>query len=96
MKLFSLEDALGRSLVEDIKAPLDFPLFDNSAMDGVALRFAQLKEKFTLQGSRLAKKVEDPWDDPRTLAKGETFRIMTGSAVPAWVDLVVPVEYFEK
>lgn len=95
-EVVSFDNALGRALLNDFKAPVSLPLFDNSAMDGVALRKSQHEKSFTLQGSRLAKKVEDPWDDPSSLSEGEAFRIMTGSAVPKWVDLVVPVEYLKE
>jgi len=85
----NLEEALGRVLKEDLHAPCDLPLFNNSAMDGIAIRGHELHEEFIIEGTRLAKAVRDPFEDPKTKA----IRIMTGAKVPAWADLVVPVEF---
>ncbi|MBI2646199.1 MAG: molybdopterin molybdotransferase MoeA [Deltaproteobacteria bacterium] len=86
-----LEEALGRILKEDLHAPCDLPLFNNSAMDGVALRAHELHTDVMIEGTRLAKAVHDPFDDLKTKA----IRIMTGAKVPPWADLVVPVEFTE-
>ena len=78
----SVRAALGRVLAEDVISPVDVPSHDNSAMDGYAVRFADLKAdaKVTLKvtGSSFA---GIPFKG--TVAAGETVRIMTGGVVPA-------------
>src|SRR3989338_3789807 len=86
-----LEEALGRVVKEDLHAPCDLPLFNNSAMDGVALRAHELHTDVIIEGTRLATVVRDSFDDVKTKA----IRIMTGAKVPPWADLVVPVEFTE-
>lgn len=43
LEIVSLETATGRILAAPIKGKLDFPYWDNSAMDGYAVRYADLK-----------------------------------------------------
>lgn len=80
--------ALARILAEDIASPLDLPAFDNAAMDGYALRAADLalpalQEIGTaLAGHAFAGRVE----------AGTCVRIMTGAPLPAGADTVVMVE----
>ena len=66
----------------------DDPALDRSAMDGAALRCADGDAPRTLIGTLFA------GDDPARfhLGQGEAVRIMTGAAVPAGADAVVPVE----
>jgi molybdopterin molybdotransferase len=84
--------ALGQVLAEDIVSPLDVPLDDNSAMDGYALRYAEVegREATTLRvaGTAFAGRT---WDGP--VGAGECIRIMTGGVVPAALDTVVPIEH---
>ena len=86
--------AAGRKLREPLRARVDIPVFDNSAMDGFAVRFADVAaagpdSPVTLQvvGDLPA---GSPLDPP--LAPGEAIRIMTGSAVPTGADGIVPFE----
>ena len=86
--------AAGRTLREPLRARVDIPVFDNSAMDGFAVRFADVAaagpdSPVTLQvvGDLPA---GSPLDPP--LAPGEAIRIMTGSAVPTGADGIVPFE----
>lgn len=90
-----LEEAVGYVCAEDILAPIDVQPFDNSAMDGFAVRFEDL------QGANEDAPVHLDVDrtiaagDPMggtVLAKGQCIEIMTGAAVPAEADAVVPVE----
>jgi molybdopterin molybdotransferase len=77
--------ALARILAEDIAAPLDLPAFDNAAMDGYALRAADLalptlrEIGIALAGHAFAGRVEP----------GTCVRIMTGAPLPAGADTVV-------
>jgi molybdopterin molybdotransferase len=74
----------------DITAPHDIPLFDNSAMDGFAIRADD-----THASSTTLKVVADipAGSTPTvTLAPGQAARIMTGAQVPSGANAVIPVE----
>ena len=80
-------DALGRVLAQDIVPSINVPAHDNSAMDGYALRFADLSGgETTLEqtGSALAGK---PFHG--VLGARQCVRIMTGAVMPAGADTVV-------
>ncbi len=84
--------ALGRVLAEDIVSPLDVPSHDNSAMDGYAVRFSDLKAdgEITLKvaGSSFA---GVPFQG--AVKAGTCVRIMTGGVVPAGCDTIVMQEH---
>src|SRR5687767_14100607 len=83
-----------RVLAKDIIAANDLPPFDNSSMDGFAVR-ARDVENATNESPRSLRVVADiPAGSHPTisLAAGEAARIMTGAEVPAGADAVVPVE----
>ena len=89
-----LLEALGRVLAEPVIAKDDLPSFANSAMDGYAVRAADLASAsadnpVTLKvvGDIAAGAVPDV-----TLVPATTARIMTGAPVPPGADAVVPVE----
>ena len=79
-----------RVLAIDVSAAQDFPLFDNSAMDGFAIRSEDTS------ASRMTLKVVadiPAGSTPKvTLQPGEAARIMTGAQVPAGANAVIPVE----
>jgi molybdopterin molybdotransferase len=82
---------LGRVLAEDIVSPFDVPGHDNSAMDGWAVRFADLPR----EGSVTLRRVGDSFAGKpfaRPLGAGETVRIFTGGVMPAGADTVVMQE----
>ncbi|QJR79391.1 molybdopterin molybdotransferase MoeA [Alteromonas pelagimontana] len=83
----ALEDALGRVVANDITAPVNVPPWDNSAMDGYAVKSgnAVAEGKLTITGTLTAGM--DP--APFTVADGEAIRIMTGAPIPAGADAVV-------
>ena len=85
----ALGEALGRVLAEEVRAPEDVPAFDNSAMDGFAVRAAD-----SGAGARLEIVAESRAGAPSAvvLAAGEACAISTGAAIPAGADAVVPVE----
>ena len=86
------DDALGRVLAADLVSGVDVPPHDNSAMDGYALRLADLSgEGASLpQGQRIAAgQVGAP------LAAGHCARIFTGAPVPVGADAVVMQEHTE-
>ena len=84
--------ALGRVLAEDMVSPLDVPAHDNSAMDGYAVRFADLKSdgEVTLKntGTSFA---GVPFKG--AVGAGQCVRIMTGGVMPAGTDTIVMQEH---
>ncbi|MDQ1124699.1 molybdopterin molybdotransferase MoeA [Microbacterium trichothecenolyticum] len=90
----SLAGATGRTLAEPVLAAHDLPGFDNSSMDGFAVRFADVHGADAETPATLRVVADLPAgtaDDP-ALAPGEAARIMTGAAVPADADAIVPFE----
>ncbi len=83
---------LGRVLAEDITSPLNVPAHDNSAMDGYAVRFSDLKPagETTLKvaGNAFA---GAPFAG--AMQPGECVRIMTGGVIPAGADTIVMQEH---
>jgi molybdopterin molybdotransferase len=85
-----LEQSLGRVLAEDVRANRDLPPYDVSAMDGYAVRSADLAHV----PANLAI-IEDikAGDMPgKTVKAGQCSRIMTGAPVPQGADAVIRVE----
>ena len=83
----TLEQAAGRVLAEDALAAVDLPPFASSAMDGFAIRAADVPGALPV-AYRIA--AGCPADIP--LAAGATMGISTGAAVPDGADTVVPLE----
>lgn len=93
-----LMEALGLALVEDVVAEVALPSFDNSAMDGYAVR----------HGDVVAASAESPVHLPvvgeigagqgglTELPPGTAAKIMTGAPVPAGADSVVPYEWTDR
>jgi len=84
-----LLDAAGRALAEDFHAPWDLPRYDNSAMDGFAVRAADAaaQAELVVAGYNPAGGDELP-----PVAPGCAVKIMTGAPIPPGCDLVVPIE----
>lgn len=90
----ALADALGLALADDVVARLALPVFDNSAMDGYAVR-AEETACATPDDPVVLPVAEDipaGRTDELTLRPGTAHRIMTGAPVPAGATAVVPVE----
>jgi molybdopterin molybdotransferase len=86
-----LMDAHGCVLAEDVVAPAPLPGFDNSAMDGYAVRVADLATvPVTLP---VVGDVAAGPASPLRVQPGLCVRIMTGAMMPAGADAVVPVEW---
>jgi molybdopterin molybdotransferase len=86
-------DAVGRVLAEDIQAPWDMPLWDNTAMDGYALHSDDCGESTSLilsgflpAGSFMRHPIEP----------GTAVKILTGAPIPTGADAVVPFEEAEE
>jgi molybdopterin molybdotransferase len=89
-----LGDALGRVLAVDVVSLQPVPPFDNSAMDGFAVRSADLREAGPRAPVSLRIIDESRAGQPaqRDLGRGEAIAISTGAAMPRGADAVVPVE----
>ncbi|MEG3165625.1 gephyrin-like molybdotransferase Glp [Sphingomonas sp. PB2P19] len=79
-----LRDAAGRWAAEDILAVRTQPAVDLSAMDGYAIRFADMPGPWTVIGESAAGR---PFDG--AAQAGEAVRIFTGAAMPAGTDTVL-------
>jgi molybdopterin molybdotransferase len=90
----TLADALGAVLVDDVTARWPLPSFDNSAMDGYAVRAADVAVASADNPVALPVDGEVAAGDTgrRDLVPGSVIRIMTGAPMPAGADAVVPVE----
>ena len=90
-----VREALGRVLADDIVSPIDVPSHTNSAMDGYAVRAADLPEdgvrEFPVPGTSWAGR---PWLTP--IAPGQAVQIMTGGMMPEGADTVVMQEQVER
>ncbi len=90
----ALADALGLALAADVVARLALPVFDNSAMDGYAVR-AEDTARATPERPVVLPVAEDipaGRTDELRLQPNTAHRIMTGAPVPAGATAVVPVE----
>ncbi len=86
-----LSEAPGRFLARAISSDVDWPPFDTSAMDGYAVRLADL----AASGADLTERpglVAAGDRPPAALAPGEAVRVMTGAPIPAGTEAVVAVE----
>lgn len=83
-----LADAMGRTTARTVLAPAAMPFFDNSAMDGFALRCADLEGRCCLPvaGTVAA------GDQVCTMPQGAALRIFTGAPLPEGADAVAMVE----
>lgn len=85
-----LGNSRGRRLVGSVEAPWNSPRFDNSAMDGFALRFDDLDEVPTTLEITGVSAAGSPSSE--VVTAGKAFRISTGAAIPSGADTVVPRE----
>jgi len=90
----AVADALGAVLVDDVTAQHPLPSFDNSSMDGYAVRAADLTEASEANPVVLPVQGEIAAGDTGSygLVPGSVMKIMTGAPIPAGADAVVPVE----
>jgi molybdopterin molybdotransferase len=86
-EMVALRVAAGRVLAADIAAPLDLPPFDNSAVDGYAVRHrdlqAETETRLTVSGRVMA-----GHRPPSAVGSGEAIRIFTGAPMPDGADTV--------
>ena len=95
LEKISILDALGRVLGEDIVAERDNPPWDNSAMDGFAVRWDDIKQEHAIQKPVTLTVIEDVPAGKmpsNTVGAGQAIRIMTGAPIPQGADTVLKVE----
>lgn len=83
----ALGAAQGRILAEDVFAPVSVPSFDNSAVDGYAVRHADLAGNATTQLA-VSARIPAGMVDPPALKAGTAVRIFTGAPMPTGGDTV--------
>ncbi|CAL9556664.1 molybdotransferase-like divisome protein Glp [Streptomyces hyderabadensis] len=91
----NLLDAQGCVLVDDVTVPLSLPPFDNSSMDGYAVRVTDVagaSEEFPAV-LEVVGDVAAGQTDPVAVGPGQAARIMTGAPLPPGAEAVVPVEW---
>ncbi len=82
-----IEEALGAIVAKDYIANFDLPRFDNSAMDGYAVKVADAGKKVSV------KEVTYAGDEAEELfSQGEAVKIMTGAPTPNGCEAIVPIE----
>lgn len=89
-----LREAVGRVLGEDVKSPIEHPPWDNSSMDGYAVRSADVsaageKTPVTLRVIETVRAGQRP---TQQLAPGTAIRVMTGAPLPVGAEGVIRVE----
>jgi molybdopterin molybdotransferase len=90
----TLLDAQGLLLAENISADFPLPSFDNSAMDGYAVRAIDTRDATPAQPVRLqvVGDIEAGASSRSGMGPGLAMRIMTGAPIPAGADAVIPLE----
>ncbi|MFF8973148.1 gephyrin-like molybdotransferase Glp [Streptomyces sp. NPDC014995] len=91
-----LPDAQGCVLVEDVTVPVSLPPFDNSSMDGYAVRVADVvgaSEEFPAVLEVVGDVAAGQAADLLRVGPGQAARIMTGAPLPPGAEAVVPVEW---
>ncbi len=94
METISLDEATGRILAQPISSPLNFPYWDNSAMDGYGVRFEDVQGCSSEHPITLDIITEVPaGSNPnRSIQSGEACRIFTGAMLPDGVDTIIMQE----
>ena len=87
----SLDEAHGRILATDLSSKVNDPPFDNSAMDGFAVRFDDTSTAPTTL-SIIATSQAAATEDSISISTGEAVQIMTGAPLPNGADAIITVE----
>jgi len=86
-EIIPIEYAVGRIITQDYVAVFDLPRFNNSAMDGYAVKVADANKNV------LVSNVIYAGDNPQmTLQQGSAIKIMTGAPIPTGCEAIVPIE----
>ena len=87
-EIIDIEDALNRVVAQDIICIKNLPTYDNSAMDGYAFKYSNIKSKLKIATTIYAGDIQEP-----ILKECECYKIMTGAKVPTDVDTIVQKEF---
>ncbi|HID79676.1 MAG TPA: molybdopterin molybdenumtransferase MoeA [Aquifex aeolicus] len=89
-----LELAVGRILAKDVKATFNYPIFDNSAMDGFVLRSSDTKNASPENPAVLEVVGEISTGEfcETPLEEGKAYKIFTGAPLPPGADAVIEIE----
>ncbi len=85
-----LHESMGRVLASDIVSDINMPPFDKSAMDGFAIKEADIDKELTIIETIAAGKTPE-----KKITEGTAAKIMTGAPVPEGADFVIQVELSE-
>ena len=89
-EVISISEALGKIISKDIICKKNLPAFNNSAMDGFAIKYKDAGKTLSINKTIFAgdkgEKVKE------TLKDGECYKIMTGAKVPNDADTIIPIE----
>lgn len=98
VETIGLLSAQGRVLAQDVVSQLDFPHWDNSAMDGYAVRFEDVSTASQDQPITLTVVEDVPagYQPQQTIQPGQAARIFTGAIVPDGADTIVIQENTER
>jgi molybdopterin molybdotransferase len=88
-----LRSSAGRILAQNVQADRDFPPFDKSLVDGIAIRAGDLGKS---GGFRVVAEVSAGMLADREINPGECMTIMTGAPIPEGADRVVPIEFVRR
>jgi len=89
-EIVPIEASIGRVVTKDYQALFDLPRFDNSAMDGYAVKVNDANKVVQL------KEITYAGDEPQELfCQGEVIKIMTGAPTPNGCEAIVPIENVE-
>ena len=90
-EIVSLWDALDRVLSKEIVCIKNLPAFNNSAMDGFAVKFEDAGKTLTINKTIFAGDYGDAVKE--SLNSNECYKIMTGAKVPFDADTIIPIEH---
>jgi molybdopterin molybdotransferase len=97
-EIVSLEAAGNRVLAQTVASELDFPYWDNSAMDGYAVKYSDVQD-CNASHPRILKIIEEiaaGYRPQKTLQSGEAARIFTGAMLPEGADTVIMQEMVRR
>ncbi|NEQ36610.1 MAG: molybdopterin molybdotransferase MoeA [Okeania sp. SIO3I5] len=98
VETIDLLTASGRILANPVTSKLDFPHWDNSAMDGYAVKFADVKDcnpenPISLE---IVEEIPAGYQPQKQIESGQTARIFTGACMPQGADTVVMQEVTKR
>ena len=97
-EIVNLETATGRILATSVSSKLDFPYWDNSAMDGYAVRFADVEncDRDRPAILEIVEEIPAGYKPQQTIKPRQAARIFTGAMIPEGADTIVIQEDTEK